>query len=135
MILHVILWRMCKQNPRFDIAYNRRNGAEKRHGVENFEIVNELTSLDPPTLVGFQAVAGIGNRGTFEVASLDHGQRSRVTLWFSFDLPGGPVGAIARRLPLESILDHYAQTALGNLVRRLESFDSTSQADASRGSS
>jgi uncharacterized membrane protein len=86
----------------------------------SFEIVNEITDLDPARRIGFRAVTGVGNRGQFDLVDLDHGLRTRVTLWLTFDLPGGPVGLMARVVPVAAIVDHYAQVALVNLVRRLE---------------
>ena len=91
----------------------------------DFEITNEVTELEPPERIGFQAVVGVGNRGWFEVLPLDDGRRSRVSLWVEFDLPTGAIGAIARRLPVAAIMDRYAQAALANLVRRLETLDQT----------
>jgi len=89
----------------------------------SFEIVNEVTAVEPPALIRFQAVAGVGNRGHFEIAALDGGQRSRVTLLFAFDLPSGPVGLLARHLPVAAIVDRYAQASMVRLARRLESLD------------
>lgn len=88
-----------------------------------FEVVNEVTDHRPPERVGFRTVAGVGNRGWFEVQSLDGGLRARVSLWFDFDLPSGAVGAIARHLPVASIIDRYAQMALSGLVLRLEGLE------------
>lgn len=102
-----------------------------------FEIINEVTDLDRPRLVGFRAVSGIGNGGQFEIApgrktaptqdnapSTGDGQiaaRSELILRWSFDIPSGPIGFLIRTLPVASIIDHYAQVALRNLVARLES--------------
>lgn len=89
----------------------------------DFEIVNEITAVEPPKLIRFESVTGVSNRGQFDICSPDGSGLSRVTLWFAFDLPGGPIGVVARRLPITSIVDHYAQTSLTRLVRRLESLE------------
>lgn len=86
----------------------------------DFEITNEITVLREPELVGFRAVTGVANRGYFEVSPLAP-DLCRVTLHFEFDLPRGPVGALARFLPVDRIIDRFAQSALVRLVHRLES--------------
>ncbi len=88
----------------------------------DFEITNEITQLREPELVGFRAVAGVPNHGHFEIRSISP-DASVVTLHFEFELPRGPVGALARFLPVDRIIDRYAQSALLRLVHKLESLD------------
>jgi hypothetical protein len=88
----------------------------------DFEITNEITQLREPEYVGFRAVSGIVNHGYFEVTPLGPGT-SRVTLHFEFELPRGPVGALARCLPIDRIIEHYAQASLARLVVQLEALE------------
>lgn len=86
----------------------------------DFEITNEITQLQEPELIEFRAVTGIVNRGRFEILALG-ADACRVTLRFGFELPHGPVGALARLLPIDRMIDRYAQASLARLVIRLES--------------
>lgn len=88
----------------------------------DFEITNEITQLREPELVGFRAVTGVANHGHFEVTAVSPNV-CVVTLHFEFELPRGPVGAIARFLPVDRIIDRYAQNSLVRLVDKLESLD------------
>ena len=74
--------------------------------------------------MGFRAVTGVANRGDFEIKAVSPSV-SIVTLHFEFELPRGPVGAIARFLPVDRIIDRYAEKALVRLVHKLESLDVT----------
>jgi uncharacterized membrane protein len=96
----------------------------------DFEITNEITHLREPELVGFRAVAGVPNHGHFEVKAVSPSV-SIVTLHFEFELPRGPVGALARFLPVDRIIDHYAQSSLARLVQKLESLDASPAAQPS----
>ena len=89
----------------------------------DFEITNEITQLREPELVGFRAVSGVSNHGHFAIQSVSPND-SVVTLHFEFELPRGPVGALARFLPVDRIIDRYAQSSLVRLVQKLESLDS-----------
>ena len=91
----------------------------------DFEITNEITQLREPTLVGFRAVTGVANHGHFEIQSVSPAACT-VTLHFEFELPRGPVGAIARFLPVDRMIDHFAQTSLARLVAKLESLEPAS---------
>lgn len=93
-----------------------------------FEVINEVDELVPPRVVGFRAITGIRNHGQFTITPLAPNlttdrPTSRVALLFTFTLPSGPVGLVIRALPIESMLDRYAQTTLARLARRLEAID------------
>ena len=79
--------------------------------------VVEIVEWEPPHELAWTNVSGIDNRGRWILR--DHGERTRVTLRFSYQVPGGILALIASRLSAP-ILRRDVQRSLAALKPLVE---------------
>jgi uncharacterized membrane protein len=81
-----------------------------------------VSEFDEPRRLGFTGAGPAGSEAamSYVLAEADGGDTTRVEYETSYELPGGPLGAVAGKV-LEPRSDDEADDTLGNLKRVVES--------------
>lgn len=88
------------------------------------DVTDEVVAFDPPRVIGFRGVRGLGHSGSWTLEPLPavEGEpaRTQVTYRMAFEMPPGIGPLVARVMSIPARLDDQSRACLANLRRILE---------------